>query len=367
MRSPLPSVWLPACLALLLASCAVTSREGPTAARPFPVPRIPWNPRRAVIYRTDSPPMIDGNLDDAPWQAAAWSRDFVDIEGGLGPPPRFRTRVKMLWDDDCFYVAAWLEEPHVWAKLTRRDSVIYHDNDFEIFIDPDGDTHLYYELEINALGTEWDLLLAAPYRDGGPAIDSWDIAGLRSAVQVDGTLNDPSDRDRGWSLEIALPWSVLEEAAGKAGPPEPGDQWRLNFSRVEWRADIRDGAYVRILDPPPGRSRPEDNWVWSPQGLINMHYPEMWGIVQFSGRVAGDETEAFARHEEDRVKWILRQIYYRERSRHAAHGSYSDDLEALGLGDLPYPVRLVATPSLFEASITLHGETLRIAQDGRVW
>jgi hypothetical protein len=27
----------------------------------------------------------------------------------------------------------------------------------------------------------------------------------------------------------------------------------------------------------------EDNWVWSPQGLINMHVPERWGWVEFAG------------------------------------------------------------------------------------
>ena len=65
--------------------------------------------------------------------------DFQDIEGDKKPRPRFRTRAKMLWDDQFFYVAAELEEPHVWATLTKHDSVIFHDNDFEIFIDPDGD------------------------------------------------------------------------------------------------------------------------------------------------------------------------------------------------------------------------------------
>ena len=86
----------------------------------------------------------------------------------------------MLYDDNYFYFAAELDEPHVWATLTDRDAVIYHDNDFEVFIDPDGDNHLYYELEINALGTEWDLLLVKPYRDGGPAINAWDIQGLQT-------------------------------------------------------------------------------------------------------------------------------------------------------------------------------------------
>ena len=81
-----------------------------------------------------------------------------------------------------------MEEPDIWGTLAERDSVIFHDNDFEIFIDPDGDTHEYYELEVNALGTPWDLMLIRPYRYGGPAINGWDIAGLRVGVDVRGGL-----------------------------------------------------------------------------------------------------------------------------------------------------------------------------------
>ena len=68
----------------------------------------------------------------------------------------------MAWDDRFFYVAAEMEEPHVWATLMRHDAVIFHDNDFEVFIDPDGDNHEYYEFEINALDTGWDLFLRHP-------------------------------------------------------------------------------------------------------------------------------------------------------------------------------------------------------------
>src|SRR5207248_1081011 len=101
-----------------------------------------------------------------------------------------RTRVKMLWDDDFFYIAAEMEEPHVWATLKEHDAVIFQDNDFEVFIDPDGDNHEYYELEINAQATEWDLRLVKPYRDGGPALNSWEIPGLKAAVHVAGTIDD---------------------------------------------------------------------------------------------------------------------------------------------------------------------------------
>src|SRR4051812_47184061 len=95
-------------------------------------------PRGYVCYRATSPIKIDGKLDDAAWQAAPWTDDFVDIEGDKKPKPRFRTRVKMLWDNQYFYIAAELEEPHVWGTLTKHDSVIFQDNDFEFFVDPNG-------------------------------------------------------------------------------------------------------------------------------------------------------------------------------------------------------------------------------------
>src|SRR5207245_2578806 len=139
--------------------------------------------------------------------------------------------VKMLWDDTFLYVAAELREPHVWATLTEHDSVIFHDNDFEVFIEPDGDNRDYDEFEINALGTYWALFLPKPYRDGGRADNGWEIPGLRSAVRCDGTLNDSTDVDRSWSVELAVPWRVLKEHSARAAPPRNGDQWRINFSR----------------------------------------------------------------------------------------------------------------------------------------
>jgi hypothetical protein len=248
-------------------------------------------PRVYICYRTPEPITVDGRLDDRAWTEAEWSEPFVDIVGEDRPAPPLRTRFKMLWDDEYLYVAAELEEPHVWATLTKRDAVIHQDDDFEVFIDPGGDGLNYYELEINALGTVWDLLLVRPYRDGGPALHEWDIAGLRSAVSVQGTLNDPSDLDRGWTVELAFPWAALAEYAPGDRPPHPGQAWRVNFSRVDWHMEVTDAGYRKRTDPVTGKPLPEENWVWSPQGAVDMHRPEMWGNVRFSGDRVGDGAQ----------------------------------------------------------------------------
>ena len=333
----------------------------------------PLAPRRYVCYRAEGRPTVDGRLDDRAWRGAPWTEVFVDIEGDARPRPLFGTRAKMLWDDEHFYVGAELEEPDVWATLTQRDAVIFHDNDFEIFIDPDGDTHAYYEVEVNALGTVWDLLLIRPYRDGGPPIDAWDIAGLQVGIGIDGTINRPGDRDERWTVELALPWRALREAAPEARPPRPGAQWRVNFSRVEWRVDARDGRYLKRADAATGKPLPEHNWVWSPQGAIDMHMPERWGYVQFSAMVAGEGTEAFVDDPNERVKWALRELYYRQRHFRQANGRYASDLALLDAGDtrvegLDFRPSLETTRTLYEISAPgFGGKTVHIRQDGKVW
>ncbi len=287
----------------------------------FPVPQIELNPRVYRSVPSTSEITIDGRLDEIAWQNALWTEEFVDIRGESQPAPRYSTRAKMLWNDEYFYIAAVMEEPHLWGTLTDRDAVIFHDNDFEVFIDPDWDTHGYYELEVNTLNTQWDLLLGKPYRDGAPAIDSWDIQGLQTAVHLDGTLNDPSDVDAGWSIEIALPWSVLEECAHRPAPPQPGDQWRINFSRVQWHLETAGDSYQKQTDPNTGEELDEDNWVWSPQGLIAMHYPEMWGIVEFCDSGAPDSV--FIPEYNLQAFWMLRQWYYAQKRFYQHHQRYA--------------------------------------------
>jgi len=326
-------------------------------------------PRGYVCYQPTGPITIDGKLNEDSWQNVPWTDDFADIQGDVKPRPRFRTRAKMLWDSEYFYVGAELEEPHIWGTLTQHDSIIYHDNDFEIFIDPDGDNHEYYEIEINALGTEWDLLLIRPYKDDGPAVNSWEIPGLRVAVYVDGTLNNPADIDENWTVEVAIPWKVLAECAHRTTPPSHGDQWRVNFSRVEWEIEVVDGKYQKIA------GKPEDNWVWSPQGVIDMHRPERWGYVQFSTAGVG-ETE-YRPDMSAQARDLLHRIYYAQRDYKQKHGRWAKtlaelDFEDIGLESIEESPQMQVTQSGFEVVVEAkhpEGKTLRwhIRQDSRVW
>ena len=234
----------------LVVACAAQGEKAPEA-------RI-YNAPKATGAIT-----IDGILDEADWAAAPLSEAFADIRGvDFEPLPVKQTHMKMLWDDKCLYIAGLIEEDNVTGSITMRDDIIYHDNDFEVFIDPDGDCRNYFEIEVNALGTVMDLLMDRPYRDNGTFVMPWNVPGLQVAVSVDGTLNDDTP-DQGWTVEMAIPFASL--TVGFDNPKEMQD-WHINFSRVEW---LKEGG-------------PEENWVWNPTGVVDMHRPERWGILHFA-------------------------------------------------------------------------------------
>ena len=257
-------------------------------------------------YRTNGPIVVDGRLGESSWQLATRSPRFEDLEEP-GRPALFDTRAAVLWDDVYLYVGFWLEEPEVRATYTERDSMICEENDVEVFIaGEDG----YYEFEMNALGTimerfyVWqDAYVEAGYGaypefdlQGTRLVDTlggtktghahprgrrwafreWDMPGLKWAVHVDGTINDPSDTDRGWTAEIAFPWQGLKHLAdGRSLPPREGDAWRMDFSRFQW---IEEAG----LKTCPG-------WASTSHGIYDSHIPDRFSVIHFTEKVVGGE------------------------------------------------------------------------------
>jgi len=296
-------------------------------------------------------------LDHPEWVRAPWSEDFTDIEGlGHETQPNLRTRMKMLWSDEGLYIGAELEEPNLWATLTERDSVIFHDNDFEVFLDPDDDCHQYIELEINALNTVWDLLLPKPYRDEGEALNSFELKGLKTAVHLEGKLNDPTAKDHGWSVAIFIPWTAIAPVSTKRVPPKLGDRWRINFSRVEWDLEAKDGKYQKVPN------RPEHNWVWSPQQMIDMHQPEMWGFLEFVERIGGIGDDPLWE-----ARQILRKVYQAQKQHQKLTGKYAQKLEDIGIAYAdPKQITFVPGERQWFFSIDAKGHRLSIREDSRV-
>lgn len=325
--------------------------------------------RHYTCYFTPEPLTIDGMGNEDAWKKAPWTDDFVDIEGDIRPHPPLRTRTKLLWDKENLYIYAELQEPDLWGELRQHDTIIFRDNDFELFLDPDNDTHNYFELEINELGTVMDLFLSRPYKMGGRALMGWDTHGLRSAVHLSGTINKPGDTDGDWSVEMALPLASIR-FFGESKYPDDSTLWRINFSRVEWDKEVINGRYVHKVDSATGRRLPEHNWVWSPQGLIDMHVPEKWGYLSFTTKAVGTGPVEWMLPEQEIAKGYLWELFYRQRKYRVEHGVYCPDLVSLGLSSKAgiYKLEMEATTRQFSATLKGGGlpATLLIDQEGRV-
>lgn len=286
-------------------------------------------PNTYIAGQTRDAIHINGQANEAAWQNAAWTTDFIDIQGEHMPHPTFRTRCKILWDANNLYIFAELEEEHIWAYYDKQDMIVYHENDFEVFIDPDGDTHNYFEFEVNTQNTLFDLFLDKPYRNKGKANIEWNAKGFKSAVYLDGTLNDPTDTDKKWCVEMIIPFSSLTPN-GTFIQAKAGNVWRINFSRVQWQTEIIEGKYTRKTNK-EGKLLPEDNWVWSPQGVINMHFPERWGFIQFASGAPGETAASFQLPERELFAKHLWHVFYAQRDFFREHKSFCPDLYQLGI------------------------------------
>lgn len=313
-------------------------------------------PRSYTCYRAAGPIVVDGKLDDFAWQFVPETAAFVDISGEGFPTPKFKTTAKMLWDDEFFYVAATLEEPNLKAKLTERDSIIWRDNDFEVFLDPDGDGRNYFEIEVNAFNTVFDLILDKPYRVGGNFLKQWDCTGLKTAVHLSGTINDDSDTDQRWTVEIAIPRTAL--GFGFDNPLQAGRTWRVNFSRVQWLKE----------------KGPEDNWVWSPTGKIDMHMPERWGNVYFSKENIFSSRRDLSVYSDEGIRKLLWAMFYAQRDYYEKERNYMRTTKQFLLTEkelacLPKGARLgvEASQNAFRVFVDVPAEKKRYVVDENGW
>lgn len=251
-----------------------------------------------TAYKIRNAPDINGKLDEAIWKNASRSNSFVDLISGSAT--HLDTRAAVLWDEQYLYVGYWIEEPNVTATHTKRDALIYQDNDVEFFI---AGTDGYYEFEINSFGTIYEVFFfwldayekkgyhsLAEFKRDAPGAKlfngvgyhhprggrigfwKWDMPGLRSAVQVNGSINNDKDKDKGWTVELAIPWTslkLLADGDGRVIPPLQGDVWRMDFSRFnikKWHENDAGG------------------WAWSSHGVWDSHVPECFTYIEFSAK-----------------------------------------------------------------------------------
>ncbi len=214
---------MPLVALLLLAGCRPADSVPPASRAASP-------PLPAVICRfTAKPIVIDGSLDDAAWA------DAVEVAGFSlpwlpgNPPAAAATRAKLLWDQDHLYIAADMDDGDLYADVIEHDGQTWDNDVFEAFLKPALDKPAYYEFQVNAANTQFDCFI--PRRGHVGRFRRFHAFGIESAVKLRGTLDDWTDRDQGWSVELKIPWTSFMHTGGR---PEPGDEWRLALCRYDY-------------------------------------------------------------------------------------------------------------------------------------
>ena len=208
--------------------------------------------------RTHKELALDGRLADPAWQQAEVVRLRRNQDGAT---PRFETTVRLLWSEAYLYVGFACEDTQIYATMTERDAPLWHQEVVEVFVDANCDGIGYVEIEVNPLNTLLDLYVLNRSPQPFRGMYDWDSVGMRTAVHVDGDPRDPHSFDRGWQVEMAIPWSDFDTAPHL--PPQPGDVWRVNFYRI----DQFEG-------------QPE-LYAWSPTLCETFHVPGRFGQLVF--------------------------------------------------------------------------------------
>jgi len=210
-----------------VAPAAAADKSGRVRAGTLAFAPRPGSLKRLVVKKVAAPPVVDGVLDDAAWTGAADTGAFEDtMRGGETSP---RTSARLVWHESGLYVAFDCEDSDVHSSYLNRDDPIYKEEAVEVFLDADGDGQEYVELQSNPGGVIFDSFLPG-YRKNQ---NGW-TSGMVVATHVDGTYNVPGDTDRGWTVEMMIPWEAAMDAPHR--PPLPGDVWRANLFRLEMPA-----------------------------------------------------------------------------------------------------------------------------------
>lgn len=187
--------------------------------------------------------VVDGTITEAAWVERPALLLAQSLDGEPDPTatavelqaigddalaPGRGTMVRIGWDDAALYVAASLPDSDLWSEYTAQDDPLYRQEAFEFFVAASGEGTRYLEYQVSARGVTFDARFPR-YRAGDEAWDS----SFRAAVMVAGTVGAADDRDRGWSTELAIPWSELCAETGLVCPPAPGMRLRVNAFRLE--------------------------------------------------------------------------------------------------------------------------------------
>jgi hypothetical protein len=185
--------------------------------------------RAAECRWATGPIKIDGKADEPAWGKAQELKDFAVY--WQKRRPKTATKARLLWDDKYLYFTAEMEDTDLYADIKERNGMTWNNDVFELFFKPRQNKLAYYEFQVNAANTQLELFLPSRGSGGYQRFAPLTKFGMKSAVKLQGTLNDWTDKDTGWTVEGRIPLTAFETTGDK---PKAGDKWRFALCRYDY-------------------------------------------------------------------------------------------------------------------------------------
>jgi hypothetical protein len=205
--------------------------------------------------------VIDGDLGESAWRDAQEVTLRDNRTGENVEDEKIITTVKTCYDAENLYISFVCNDPDIWGNFQERDDHLWTEEAVEVFIDTDTEPTTYIEIEVSPQNVLFDSYIIQPQEIDVDETAKFELPGMKTAVTVDGTLNQREDVDRRWTVEIAIPFRDMVEDFQGIVPGET--EWRINFYRIN-----RDRDAARF------------GHAWSPTGT-HFHNPGAFGYLVF--------------------------------------------------------------------------------------
>jgi hypothetical protein len=239
---PLLSAGAAALAAGLLSGCGSPRSLAGTTAAARPGPEAP---RDLSAAHATAPVVVDGRLDDAVWaNAPVYEMGLCADRLAGGDTPPEGGRVRFAWDADFLYLAVELSDSDVVAEGLGDGEHHYLSGDVaELFLWPEPQSW-YWELYATPHNRQSSFFYPSPGRMVTSTFT--DHLRLQVAATAQGTLNDWSDRDQGWTAEMAVPVKELTRR-GEAWGPEAS--WRVLVGRYNYSVHLPKAELTCLPQP----------------------------------------------------------------------------------------------------------------------
>lgn len=240
------------CLKLLLLICSIFTS--------CTIYQLDESSNIVKVTRTETPINVDGILSESVWLKTPSYSLRNNLTGESIPDSTFSTYTKICYDDKNLYIAFICQDKDIYSTFTEHDQHLWEDEVVEVFIDVDDKITTYVEIEVAPTNIYFDSYIVDTLNIDMEETTKFELAGFKSSVKADGTINQREDEDREWVVEMAIPFSSI---AKDYNPKKLiSTKWKINFYRIDNDAD---GPVFYAYFPTYGR----------------FHRPSVFGVLQF--------------------------------------------------------------------------------------